>query len=163
VSKLDVLKDYSKRGAYDEIWTPKEALIPLLPYIPKNARVWDCAPGSGKLIEHFKDSGIATVYCVGNHDFLTDSMSWRFDVIVTNPPFSKKHLFLKRACEYKKPWALLLPVTTLGVRRCQKYLDDVKVLFLPKRIDFTGGKAPWFSVAWFTYGLGLDKQINFVV
>ncbi len=82
--------------------------------------------------------------------------------MVTNPPFSLKAKWLERANNLGKPYAILLPVTTLGARNCQLQLDGADVLFLPRRIDFTGGNSPWFAVAWFTKGLGLPNQINFV-
>ena len=146
--------------SWDEIWTPHEALAPLVPYLPVSSHdrqftVWEMAPGEGHLVNHLADEG----YMVVGED--RDGLKWEpyYDLIVTNPPYSKKHLFLQRAVELEKPFALLLPVTTLGVRRCQKWLSDVDVLFLKRRVDFTGGKAPWFSVAWFTRNMLPERMV----
>lgn len=154
------LQNYIKRGPYDELWTPLEAFTYLTPYLPGSGIVWECAPGTGVLVDHLQKFGLNVVDWDGN--FLKDTPPDAWDFIVTNPPYSKKHLFLKRAHELKKPYAILLPVTTLGVKRCQIWMGDVDVLFLPKRVDFTGGGAPWFAVAWFTKGLGLDRQLTFM-
>lgn len=154
----------SKRGAFDELWTPREALTPLLPYLSewKPRLMWECAPGSLQLVEIMLNEGFKVV-CNDSHDFLKGEPKWSYSWMMTNPPYSKKVAWLRRANELDKPWAFLLPVTTLGVRACQKELENAQIVFLPKRIDFTGKKAPWFAVAWFTKGLNLadGRQLIF--
>ena len=35
--------DYIKRGAFDELYTPREAVESILPFIPKNVKtIWEC-------------------------------------------------------------------------------------------------------------------------
>ncbi len=146
----------------DEIWTPLVAVAPLFSYLPENEflSIWEPCPGNGKLIFNLQMAGwYASDF--GIEDALIDEPTaphW-YDIIVTNPPWSKKHLFLQRCVELKKPFALLLPVRTLGVRRCQLWLDDVDVLFLAKRVDFTGGGAPYEACAWFTKGFLPDRIV----
>lgn len=144
---------------YDKLNTPKEAIAPLLPllYGWEHMPMWECAYGNGQLVGIMQDEGFKVVY-KEDHDFLKDDpvdAHW----MLTNPPYSLKAKWLKRANEIGMPWAFLLPITTLGVRACQKELDheNVSVVFLPKRIDFTGGNAPWFAVAWFTRGLAMGE------
>jgi hypothetical protein len=148
---------------YDELYTPREAIEPLLPYLHgwNHFPVWECAYGNGQLVGLLQDEGFKVVY-QEDHNFFKDDpvdATW----MLTNPPYSMKSAWLKRANESGMPWAFLLPVTTLGTRACQVELDhsDVNILFMPRRIDFTGKKAPWFSVAWFTRGLlsGEDQLI----
>ena len=146
------------RGS-DNLDTPEEALIPLLQYLPK--QVWEPCPGRGVLTHALIRHNICVI------ETPTDFMvrEWpniMCEAIVTNPPFSLKAKFIARCAELGRPWALLLPVTTLGVRACQRHLHDAEIIFLPKRIDFTGKKAPWFAVCWVTWGLGIGKQLNFV-
>ena len=75
-----------------------------------------------------------------------------------------KDKFLEKAYELKTPFAFLLPLTALeGIKRQKLYRENgLEVIILPKRIDFTGKKAPWFAVAWFTNGLNIGKQLTFV-
>ncbi len=151
----------SRRGPYDELNTPPEALTPLLRHLPLPWVIWEAAPGPGNLARALEDCGWKVSFDQ-EADFLTSTpfgMWW--DCIVTNPPFSKKIEFLTRCEELEMPWALLLPVTTLGVRKCQPHLEGAEIIFLPRRIDFTGKKAPWFAVAWFTKGLNIGKQLVF--
>jgi len=149
------------RGS-DNLDTPEAALIPLLPYLSHKWIIWECAPGNFKLVDSLEkyDYSVASSK---NIDFLSNKgVGEAYDAIVTNPPFSKKAQFIARCMEIGKPWALLLPVTTLGSRKCQVNLHNAEVIFLPKRIDFTGKKAPWFAVAWFTWGLDIGKQMTFL-
>jgi len=148
----------SRRGAYDELYTPTATLIPLMPYLPEGI-IWEAAPGDLRLVKQLEASG-RTVAWERQDYFEWQPDEW--DLMVTNPPFSKKASWLRRANELAKPFALLLPVTALGSRECQLQLDECQVLFLPRRIDFTGGGAPWFSVAWYTRGFRLPSQLYFV-
>jgi len=140
--------------------TPRDAAVPLIPYLPK--QVWEPCPGRHALTRALTElGGICVIETYG--DFLvTEWPNVMCGAIVTNPPFSLKAKFIARCSEIGRPWALLLPVTTLGVHACQRHLRDAEIVFLPKRIDFTGKKAPWFAVAWFTWGLGIGKQLNFL-
>ena len=148
----------ARRGPYDELYTPAEALRHMLPHIPSGT-IWESAPGKGNIVRLLEGAGREGVW--SKQDYF-DWQPDQWDVMVTNPPFSVKAKWLKRANDLGKPYALLLPVTALGSRACQLQLNECQVLFLPKRIDFTGGGAPWFSVAWYTRGFGLSSQLLFV-
>ena len=149
----------ARRGAYDELYTPVEALSYILPYIPKEAVIWESAPGEMDIVNALSEGGWNVVYSDKDY-FDWEPRGW--DVQVTNPPFSIKARWLNRANELGKPYAILLPVTALGARNCQIELNGADVLFLPRRIDFTGKKAPWFAVAWYTKGLQLPRPLMFV-
>ena len=150
--------DRSRNGPFDELYTPSEALSYLLPYLP-SAIIWESAPGTGRLIRLLERAGHRVVW----ED--KDYFSWQpdnWDLMVTNPPFSIKARWLHRANELGKPYAILLPVTALGARNCQIELNQASILFLPRRIDFTGKGAPWFATAWFTRGLSLPDRLTFI-
>jgi len=163
-----------KQGSPDDFQTPKEALLPLLPFLKKEWNIWECAEGKGNLVRGLKEFGFNVV----GSDILSGTDFLKFDLtkpepdcIVTNPPFSLKQEFLERCYQLKKPFALLLPLTTFETAKRQKLFRDngVQVIFFDKRIKFetpTGksGKhsSPWFATAWFTWGLNLQKDMMFV-
>ena len=134
-----IMKPPMKQGASDDFQTPPEALYPLLPYLKKDWTIWECACGKGNLSDFLKEQGynvIATDILTG-HDFL----KWKpekFDCIVTNPPYSLKQQFLERCYELKKPFALLLPLTTFETAKRQRLFKKygVQVIFFDKRINF---------------------------
>jgi len=154
-------------GHTDEVFTPKEAIYPLLPYLRKEWTIWECAWGKGSLAKHFKEEGYDVTGKISD-DFLNNSLYPQTNFcIVTNPPYSKKYEFLKKAFEIGKPFAFLLPLTALeGKKRGELYRKYGIQLIIPnKRINFImpnkqGGA--WFQVAWFTWKLNLPKDLMFV-
>lgn len=68
-------------------------------------------------------------------DFLTYAPK-NYDLIISNPPFSKKDQILKRLYEFNHPFAILLPLPTLQGQRRFKYLKGCQVLIFNKRINF---------------------------
>ena len=152
----------------DDFQTPPEALNPLIPYLKKDWLIWECAMGKGNLVNGLNRRGFLTIGTdlLTGHDFL----KWqpkRFDCIVTNPPFSLKQEFLERCYQLKKPFALLLPLTTFETEKRQRLFKKygLEVIFLPRRIDFETpsgeGSGSWFATAWFTNWLGIGKQFIF--
>jgi hypothetical protein len=93
---------------------------------------------------------------------------WECACIVTNPPYSLKQQFLERAYSLKKPFAFLLPLTTLETTK-RLYLFQkhcIEIIFLNERINFVMPRKKkqsksWFASAWFTNGLGIGKQLVF--
>jgi hypothetical protein len=100
-------------------------------------------------------------------DFLTYS-PFSFDCIITNPPFSIKEKFIERCYQLGKPFALLLPLTSLESEKRQRLFRQYGLqLIIPnKRYNFETpsgkGGGSWFATAWFTWGLNLPKELNFV-
>lgn len=158
---MNLLARKQLRGT-DNLSTPVEAVTPLLQYLPQ--RIWECAPGEGKLARILQDAG--RTITAPQIDFLTEApRAVVIDAIVTNPPYSLKTKFLQRAYALGLPFAFLLPITALeGTERQRLYRENgLQLLILPKRIDFTGKRAPWFAVAWFTWGLNLEHDLTFSV
>ena len=168
-------KEYwSKRPKYDmpdECYTPENAIYPLISYLERGTMIWDCAFGTGLLAKHFNKFGFNVVGVI-NYDFLKKDSNeiMNFDIIITNPPYSLKDKFLERAFEIDKPFAFLLPLTTLeGIKRGKMFKDKNIQLIIPnRRINFSNPKGRknksscWFATAWFCYKLNLPKQLNFV-
>lgn len=169
-SKQSIKQGPMSRGAPDDFQTPGEALWPLIQYLKKDWVIWEPAAGKGKLVDELWRHGYKVIASdiLDGHDFLTYQPEEHWDCLLTNPPFSLKQEFLERCYALKKPFALLLPLTTFETPKRQKLFRDngVQVIFFDKRINFTtpsgkGGGA-WFAVAWFGFGLNLPKELNFV-
>lgn len=167
-SKRERIQDNFEGSKGNDVYTPEEAILPLLPYLKKEFLIWDCAFGSGRLAEHFNKYGFNVVGHT-NYDFLKEDSDKinKFDVIITNPPYSLKDKFLKRAFEIGKPFAFLLPTKALGEQKrndlFRKY--GIQLIVPDRRINFeipSKKKSPWFHVSWFCYGLNLPKDLNFV-
>jgi hypothetical protein len=153
----------------DDFQTPPEALEPLLPFIPRTWKVWEPACGKGYLVNRLRKLGygvVATDILLGQ-DFLTYEPAERWDVIVTNPPYSLRYEFIKRCYEFGRPWAMLMTLTTIEGRRQRLFEEHgIEIMFLDRRINFetpnrpAGSSRSWFPVAWFCWKL-LPKPILF--
>ena len=143
----------------DELYTPEIAFDILKQYIPKDKVIFECAVGSGKLMRQMVSNKYEVV---SSDDFFNDFP--KYDILITNPPFSLKDKFLTEAYKRGKPFAILLPITSLeGLKRQELYKKNgIQILFPKKRIDFNGKKAPWFYCAWFCWKLNLPDILNFI-
>ena len=96
-----------------------------------------------------------------------DATEWRdidysqYDVVITNPPFSKKDKILKRLDELGKPFAILLPMNSLqGQSRYKVFKKGIQLLAFDKRIGFhtngnmqTTAEGNHFASAYFCRGI----------
>ena len=151
-------------GRSDEFGTPKEGLNYLLPFLNKEWVVWECAYGKGSLAKHLINEGFNVIG--SGEDFFKTKMDC--DCLITNPPYSLKGQFLERAFELKKPFAFLLPLTTLEGKFRGKIFRENKIqIIIPNsRINFitpNGGKSSWFATAWFCGNMNLENDLNFVI
>lgn len=156
--------DYMKNEKNDELYTPEYAIIPLLKYLPKNTTIWECTDyGKSNITKVLKENGYEVITTHKNKfDFLQDKPNFNFDMIITNPPYSLKDDFIKKCYEYNKPFALLLPITSLeGVERgnyWRKY--GIDLLIFDRRVEYMN-KSCYFNTSWFCYKI-LPKQLLFL-
>ena len=60
-----------------------------------------------------------------------------YDIIISNPPFSQKDNVLKRLYELDKPYAMLLPISTLqGQARFPYMKNELQYLGFDKKINY---------------------------
>jgi hypothetical protein len=169
MSLLETKIDFIKRGVYDELYTPYEAVEMIIKFIPKNVKtIWECtAIKNSKIVEILKNNGynVITSHIENEQDFFKYEPE-AYDMIITNPPYSLKDKFLKRAFELDKPFMFLLPITTLeGVKRGDLFNNNKIQLLIPnKRFNFIPNKksGAWFQTTWFTHKLELENDLNFI-
>lgn len=187
--KINRAGDSSKSQTMDQCQTPAHAILPLLPYLNPAQTLWESACGKGNLVQAFKNQGFShiiesDVLSGDEYNFLTYNPTldpnseykgvyhWWYQI--TNPPYSIKYKWMKRSYELGKPFALLIPVESIGAKSCQTLWKQyehkpyrTEIILLNKRINFEmpnkglDGKGAQFPVLWYTYGLNLPKQINF--
>ena len=161
---------YTPKG-YDACQTPPEALDPLLPYIDPDWTVWEPAAGEGYLEGALYDSGFSVIpgdLLRGENFF--DYEPPTFDCLITNPPYSIKYDWLKRCYGLGKPFALLLPVETLGAESGAALFREygLEIIFITPRINFkmptTGweGSSAQFPTAWFTWQFNIGQGMTWI-
>jgi hypothetical protein len=160
---------YEPQG-YDACQTPAYAIDPLLPYLPDRI-IWEPAAGEHYLVEALYDSGFKSEQVITS-DILTGQNFFEYtpdewDCLITNPPYSIKYQWLERCYQLGKPFALLLPVETLGAKTAQEFLKEYgfEMMLLNKRVDFKMPNKGWdssaqFPVFWLCWQL-LPQQVMF--
>lgn len=158
--------NYIQNEKFDDIYTPAYAIRPLLKYIPKGITVWECCDfGKSEITRLLKEHGCNVISTDKEENFFEYVPKEHFDMIITNPPYSLKDEFLKKCYEYKKPFALLLPLTSLeGIKRGKMYRENgIELLVFDRRCNFiydNAKKSNWFNTSWFCHNV-LPKQLIF--
>lgn len=156
--------EYMQKPIHDELYTPLEAITPLLKYIDPSVIVWEPTDfGGSRITDALKSNGnkVIASHINEGQDFFNYEPE-EYDCIITNPPYSIKTQFLKRAYELNKPFALLLPLTALeGIERGRMFAEyGIEVLVFDRRINFIANKKNvWFNTSWFCYKLLPEKLI----
>jgi hypothetical protein len=165
---IKALIDYSKHEPNDEYYTPVEAVEMILPFIPGFVKtIWECtAIKESRIVEVLRSYGYEVIpsHIDDGKDFFSFEPDY-YDINITNPPFSTKDKFLERAFSLKKPFMFLLPITCLeGVKRGKMFRENGIQLLIPDiRFKFKPeGSGAWFQTSWFTWGLNLKNDLNFI-
>ena len=152
---------YKKR---DEYYTPKILVEPLLDYIPKDKVIW--CPFDTENSEYvlvFKENGYKVIHShiEEDKDFFTYTPDESFDIIISNPPFTKKLDVLKRLYEMNKPFCLLLGLPILNYQVIGNFFLDkeLQLLIVDKKVSFDGNTCA-FNSSYFCYKI-LPRDLMF--
>ncbi len=174
-------KVYSHRSSHspepkgrDNCQSPPYAILPLLLYLPKDKIIWEPAVGEGNMADALNGEGYM-VNPTGNskdEDFFfykPDDDEW--DIIVTNPPWSRTIEWTQRCFELGKPFALLLKAdahANTGMQKlCAKY-GDFEFVYPECRCDFSMPLKGWdskgaqFNTIWYTHGLNIGRPFTYL-
>lgn len=153
----------------DRCYTPAYALDPLLPYLRKEWVIWEPAAGDGHMVRALESAGLKVIASEvqTGQNFFTYQPD-HFDCIVTNPPYSIKADWLGRCYQLGKPFALLIPVETVGMKAAQRHMQAYGAEFnwLDKRVNFImpnkglGGGGAQFPVYWHTFQI-TGQPVNY--
>ena len=159
----------NRTSSGDEVFTPFYAVEPLLEFLPKDKIIW-CPfhEDWSAFFRLFTEKGYQVIRSSlrERQDFFKyEPENW--DILVSNPPFSKKNDVLKRAYELDKPFALLLPVNSIqSKKRFQIFNNDIQMLVFDGRVDFhtqnnmqTFTKGNHFGSAYFCRNILPEKLV----
>jgi hypothetical protein len=162
---LDSGKLMYSHGGGDEAYTPSYGVTPILKYIPKDAVVW-CpfdTIDSEFVKQISKHNEVVFTHIQYGQDFFTYEPE-RWDVIVSNPPFTNKRKFFERALSFGKPFALIMTNTWLNDSAPKQLFKDkdLQLLMFDKRMKFITDGRPndkiTFSSSYYCWNF-LPKQI----
>lgn len=123
----------------NELYTPFYAVDPILKYVPKDKIIW-CPFDEewSAFYKRLKEEGYNVVRSSlkDGQDFFTYEPD-KWDIIVSNPPFSNKDKVLERLYSFEKPFAILLPLNSLhGKTRFKFFKQGIQLLSFDSRISF---------------------------
>ena len=139
---------------HDDYMTPQYAWKNIQQYIPKDKIIVI----SKKVIQE-------------DLDFFNDETLPEYDLIVSNPPFSKSKEVVTRLRELNKPFILIMPSSKLNTRYMRQYNNTGLQIIVPKnRIHFDkkiDGKTPkgWknscnFDCFYYCWKLNLQNDLT---
>ena len=130
----------------------------------RNLVIYDPCAGEGAIVNLFREKGFEIEerdlhFGANRADFTGKETKHPvfFDVMVFNPPFSKKVAFLEKALELGRPFAILLPFETYSQVGVSKLLKDAHVqagVLVPAPFFCHEGKLKrygpcvWFFINW---------------
>ena len=159
------MDNWLKNGKFkeqDEYYTPKILVDAIVPYIPDGKTVWcpfDTA--ESEFVHALKDKcKVIHTHIWDGYDFFEYEPEY-YDMIVSNPPFSRKLEVLERLYKLGKPFAMVLPVPILNYHEIGNFFLDkpLQLLLVNKKISFNGNPSS-FSNSFFCHNL-LPKDLIF--
>ena len=149
---------YTKK---DDDWeTTSITLECLCPYINEMSIIYDPFYCNGLVVDEWKKLHRK---CINEDKNAFDREAPDFDVLVSNIPFSLKKECMELAFSYNKPFALLMPIDSLGSKWIKKYFDKIQVIIPNGRWSFQKKdketNSAWFDTCWITYGFDLPEKM----
>lgn len=148
---------------YDDYMTPNYAWDNIRHFIPNDKVVWESFYGDGKSGEYLKKIGLNVIH--EKIDFFQEN---RGDIIISNPPFTKKKEVLTRLKELDKPFIIICPSSMINTKYLyQLFRNNIQIIIPPKRIQFIkDGKEKEnkcnFDCFYYCYKMNLPRDIIFL-
>ncbi len=126
-------------GNNDECYTPAYGVQPILKYIPTNAVIW--CPFDLEESEFVKQISKTNKVVFSHIDKEQNFFEYepeRWDIIISNPPFTNKRKYFERALSFNKPFALIMTNTWLNDSAPKQLFKDkdLQLLMFDKRMKF---------------------------
>ena len=149
----------------DNYVTDKKGWEIIKPYIPTDKKIWSPFYCDGTQKDIFNDMGFDIIH--QDNDFF--SYTPEYDIVIDNPPFSKKRDICIKLKELDKPFILILPSVMLS---CKWFLDlfkdQLQILVPYNRTKFkhlnneNKNYTPPYACFYFTYKMNMENDIIYI-
>jgi len=154
-----------KRRPMDYYATPEEAVLPLLPWLPRQTRFCEPCAGEGHLIRHLEKQGHQcasafdlnpeSVYPEQDATFLMSADLAGANMIITNPPWSRPilHALIDRFVCLAPTW-LLFDADWAFTKQSIPYMDYCQMIVAVGRVKWIEGSKNTGkdNCAWYLFG-----------
>ena len=158
---------------HDDYMSPNTLWDSIKHIIPTDKIIWESAYGDGGSGSYLKQLGFNVIH--DKIDYFKEEPD-KWDIQITNPPFSKKKDWFKRAKEFNKPFIIVSPssvINTQYIRTLFSDCDDKLQIIIPRRrINFIkkiDGVIPenWsnrcnFDCFFYCWKINLPSDINWL-
>ena len=153
-------KDKNYNGN-DEFYTQKEDWEAIKEFIPLDKVIWSPFVADGKQKTYFKNMDIDIIH--KKEDFFLNNHG---EVVIDNPPFSKKRKIIERLKELNKPFILIMPSEVLTYKYIKQFSGDLQIIIPKNRMNFLTPdntlKKFNYDCIYFCWRMNLDKDIIFL-
>lgn len=131
----------------DEMYTPFYAVAPLIKHLKNSGHKTVWCPFDEEwsaYVRMLREEGFKVIRSSlsDGKDFFEYEPDEQYDVIISNPPFSRKNEVLHRLDKFRKPFAILLPLNSLqGKSRFDVFKNGIQLLSFDQRIGFHTSKS----------------------
>ena len=131
-----------KFNKQDEYYTPENAVLPIIKYIPQNSTIW--CPFDTKESNFYKilirnNFNVIATHIDSGNDFFQNDYSKTCDYIISNPPYSLKTEIFSRLFELNKPFAMLINMQGIfdnKVRFNMFKQHEIETMWLSPRVNY---------------------------
>lgn len=133
----------------DELYTPKILVDIIIPYIPKDKVIW-CPfdTDSSEFVLSLKENNFKVEYShiINGKDFFKYEPN-KWDIAVSNPPFSIKKEVFERLFSLKKPFAMIMNIMAINYQEIGNlfYENPIQMLIPDKKVSFDGNTSSFCS------------------
>lgn len=149
---------------YDDYMTPNYVWDNIIEFIPKNKKIWECFYGDGKSGDYLKSLGLDVIH--EKIDFFKENKG---EVLISNPPFSRKKEVFTRLKKLDKPFIMICPSSMISTKYMRElyYNEPLQIIIPARRIQFIkdGLKIEGrcnFNCFYYCYKLKLPKDIIYL-
>jgi len=148
----------------DEYYTPSILVKPIIDQLDSGVTIW-CPfdTENSEFVLMLKESGYKVIYShiLYGQDFFNYEPTEKYDIIISNPPFSLKLKVLERLYKIGKPFGVLLGLPILNYQVIGNFFLDkeLQLLIVDKKVSYDGNTSS-FNSSYFCYKL-LKKDIMF--
>lgn len=132
---------YKNMKLNDEFYTSKSGVLPILEFLKPNSIIW--CPFDTRESEYVKVLENAGHRVINTHiwngeDFLKVETPKNIDYIISNPPYSIKEDVFKKLFKLKIPFAMLMGVQSLTIRKFMKLWKEqhLQLIIFENKIFF---------------------------
>ena len=160
----------SKKNKHNDYQTPELAWDSILHLLPKDKVIYEPFYLTGGSGAYLKSKGLTIIH--EPVDFYTNT--FKFDMILSNPPYESCKKLFDFLKEIDKPFMLLLPSMKIHTNYIAKFYDeeDMQLVIPRRRIHFQKyvDKKPvegWkdgtsFDCVWYCYKMNFKRDITFL-